>query len=85
MKIIYTKHAKNKFNHPSVIKFNITSKDIKKAILHPDHYTENNELKVKIILRKLTWGYVLRIIYTEINDIITIVTFYPARRGRYEK
>ncbi|MBI2011406.1 hypothetical protein HYS91_01425 [Candidatus Daviesbacteria bacterium] len=85
MKLVYTKHAKDKFNHPSIIKFNIKRNNIKEAILRPDHYMENYELKVKIVLRKLNEDYNLRIIYSEVNGIITLVTFYPTRRGRYEK
>lgn len=57
MKIVYTKHAKNKFNHPSVTKFNIERNNIKEAILRPDQYMENDELEVKIILRELNENY----------------------------
>lgn len=85
MKIVYTKHAQDKFNHHSIVKFNINRDNIKEAILNPDHYLENVEVGVKIVLRKLSRKFNLRIIYTEVNDIIYVITFYPAERGRYEK
>lgn len=84
MKIIFTKHALGKFEHPSVIKLGIKRKNIKEALIDPDYSTEIKERNVKYVLKKIDYDHDLRVIYKEIYGTITIVTFYPARRGRYE-
>lgn len=85
MAIIYTKHALGKFKHPSVINLGIKRKHIKSALASPDYSAEIPERRVVFILKKIDVEHDLRVIYRKIGAIIVIVTFYPAKRGRYEK
>lgn len=85
MKIVFTKHALGKFKHYSVIKLGIKKKHIKLALKSPDHLSKVEEYGVKSILKKHDKDHDLRVIYREDDDIIIIITFHPAERGRYEK
>ncbi len=83
MKIVFTKHALGKFKHPSVIKLGIKRKHIKQALTHPDFSGQTEEKEVLFVLIKLDNEHDLKVIYKK-SDIIKIITFHPAERGRYE-
>ena len=85
MKIIYTKHALEKFSHPDVKKFNLKEKDIKNALENPEHHGLELLREVEFILKSLDSQHNLRVIYKLKSSIITVITFYPSRKGRYEK
>lgn len=83
MKVVYTKHALEKFKHPSVVKLGITKIHIQNALEEPDKSWVDEE-GLEYLLRKIDEKHNLRIVYRKEDDII-IITFHPAKRGRYEK
>ena len=85
MKIIYTKHALAKFAHPDIEKFHLKEKDIENALKNPDHHGVESLRGVEFILKNLDSQHTLRVIYKVKNSIITVITFYPSKKGRYEK
>lgn len=84
MKIIYTKHAAGKFQSLRIIGWKFNRADVREAINNPDHFSDDKERKVKIVLKKIDQDHNLRVIYHQAGDIITIVTFYPTKKGRYK-
>lgn len=85
MKIVYTKHALKKFKHPSIIKLQVKRKNVEETLSSPDSKSEDEKAYTISVLKKLDERHNLRVIYKEVSDIITIITFHPARRGRYEQ
>lgn len=84
MKIVYTKHALGKFKSLAKLNWKFTRKNILAAIENPDFYLEDKERKVLIVLKSIDTNHYLRVIYAKQGGIITIVTFYPSVKGRYE-
>lgn len=84
MKIVYTKHALEKFDHPDIKRFNLKKKDVESALKNPDHHGTEPLRGVEFILKKLDLQHTLRVIYKVKDSIITVITFYPSRKGRYE-
>lgn len=85
MKISYTKHAENKFTYAKELKWNLSKKDIEKAIENPDFYSVDIGKSVQIVLKEFDTRRNLRVVYSRVGDIITVVTFYLTKKGRYEK
>ena len=84
-KIVFTIHAKHKFENLPPRSIAIKHTDVLKAIENPD-YKDLESDKPKVIVHKnLDTKHTLRVVYKEENDIITVITFYPTRKGRYEK
>lgn len=85
MKIIFTKHAANKFTKLPPGSVIVKEKDVLKAIKDPDY--QDLELdKPKIIVHKnLDIKHIVRVVYKEENGIIIVITFYPTKKDRYEK
>ncbi|MBI3443302.1 hypothetical protein HY008_01395 [Candidatus Woesebacteria bacterium] len=84
MKIYYSKHAEEKFTEESyVFKLRITKRLIKKIIEKPDAEDESRGEKLTVIsgIDKL---HSLIVVYRLIPTGIFIITFFPARKGRYE-
>lgn len=84
MKILFTKHALEKFGSLALLGWKFEKEDVKQSLLDPDHFSEDKERGVKIILKEIDKNHNLRIVYREDDGIITIVTFYPCGKGRYE-
>lgn len=83
--IKYTKHAVNKFKNLPPGSITVTKKNVLKAIKNPD-FKDLESDKPKIIVHgSLDAKHIVRVVYKEENDIITVITFYPSRKGRYEK
>jgi len=82
--IVFTKHAKNKFEILKRHKFLITEKQVFETIEKPD-LIDKSRLPLLIAQRKIDKNYVLRVVYKKEFDIIKIITFYPGRREQYEK
>jgi len=83
MKIVLTKHAIEKIERFRKNKIIITKENILKVINNPEHVDRNSD-KPKIITSKtLNERLVLRVVYKEEGDIIKVITFYPAKKGRY--
>lgn len=85
MKIIYTKHAKNKFKYAEELNWHLSEKGIENAIENPDLHTTDHKNDVEIVLKEFDARRNLRVIYAKSYDIITVITFYLIKKGRYEK
>lgn len=85
MKIVYTKHAENKFKYSAELKWNLTKKHIKEAIQNPDLHQVDNEKKVEIVLKTFDERRNLRVVYSKTSGIITVITYYLTTKGRYHE
>ncbi len=83
MKIIYTKHALIKFNDLKLLGIKTTKKTIKEIIKNPDNLDEDTDPPKIIASGSYSHNLILRIVYRQEGDIIIIITFYPAKKGRY--
>ena len=82
MKVAYTSHAKLKFKILEKHGVKVTKKQIGDTVLRPDKVTKGRKGRL-IAQRKMDEKHLLRVIYEE-KENIEIITFYPARRKRYE-
>lgn len=82
--IIFTKHARNKFEVLKRHKFLIAEKQVLKTVEKPD-LIDKSRLPLLIAQRKIGRNHVLRVVYKQEFGIIKIITFYPARKKQYEK
>lgn len=83
MRIVYTKHAKKKFKILEKIGVKVTSKAVSLTIEDPDHYDSESDRLSIIVSKSIDKNHVLRVVFKIEDDIITVITFYPARKGRY--
>ena len=84
MKIKFRKHAKVKFGFLRQNGYKITENEVRKALLNPDRIV-STRLSFRFIAEKDTDAtHKLRIVYEEHLKYIEIVTFYPAKRSKYE-
>lgn len=83
MKIVFTKHAESNFEKFKKYKITIPRKMVLMTIKSPDHVDGESD-KPKIIASKtFSLRLVLRVVYKVEDGIITIITFYLAKKGRY--
>lgn len=61
----------------------ITRQFIKLVILNPEHIDGESDFPKVIASRSIDSKHILRVVYRRENDIILIITFYPAEQGRY--
>ncbi len=84
MKIIFTNHAKIKFKVFERHGFKITEDNIKETIKNPTSKTHGKKDRL-IVQRPFDDTHMIRVICeVEDNEDIKVITFYPARRNRYE-
>lgn len=84
MKIIFTNHAKIKFKILERHGFKITETNIKEVVETPTSKIHGRKGRL-IMQRPFDDTHMLRVICEiEGNDDIKVITFYPARRDRYE-
>lgn len=81
--VIYTKHAIDKFRTRESKQFKITKKSVEEVVLRA---TYRQELPTGVIraVGKLKQNYSLVVVYKRLNEMVKIVTFFPAEKGRYE-
>ena len=83
IEIIYTSHAENKFEILKRYGVTYTKTQIEDVLLHPD--TVKGPKKGRMIAQKtVSKTHLIRIIYEKRDNILKVITFYPARRKRYE-
>ena len=83
MKIIYTKHAEEKFALLESFGWKFSKRKINDVIRNPD-WVGKTKLGQKAAMSRLGEDYIIRVIYDIIADKTKVITFHPARRGRYE-
>ena len=84
LKVIFTKHAANKFEILKRYRFLISEKQVLKTIEKPD-LIDYSRLPLLIAQGKFDKRHVLRVVYKKESEIIKIITFYPGRKEQYEK
>ncbi|MCH8821133.1 DUF4258 domain-containing protein [Patescibacteria group bacterium] len=84
MKVVFSKHAKER-KFPALAKhgFNLTESDVLKVVENPEHEDKDSDVPNIIASKSFGEKLVLRVVYKKQNDIIKIITFYPAEKGRY--
>ena len=83
MKIVYTKHAKEKFADLATYGIIVTKFQLESILRKPKHKSAENDTEISA--GEFDSEHNLRIIYKmERNDII-VITFYVYRKGRYEE
>ncbi len=83
MKTTFTNHAKFKFKLLERHGFKISEKQIEEIVQNPSSTCEGRKGRL-IIQNQLDETHIMRIICEVDNEEIKIITFYPAKRGRYE-
>lgn len=81
--IIFCKHAELKFSILKRHGVNISKEEIIDAILRPDKILSGGHFR-KIAQKPFNSEKILRVIFEETKDSIIVITFYPAKRRRYE-
>lgn len=82
-KIVFSSHAERKFDILKQHGFYISKTTIIAALERPDKVEQGYRGR-KIAQMVLDEEHVIRIIFEDIHDTLKVVTFYPARRERYE-
>ncbi|MBI2599699.1 hypothetical protein HYW43_02135 [Candidatus Daviesbacteria bacterium] len=83
MKLVYTKHAEEKFSEVAKHGFLITKRKIRQVIKNPKWRGStkyNQETALDLVGEK----HILRIVLDRKGGIIKVVTFHIGKRGRYE-
>jgi uncharacterized DUF497 family protein len=83
MKLVYTTHARQKFEILERHDCIVTEDAIRKTVEEPESIRDGRRNRL-IAQRAVNKGHLLRVIYEKQEDDIIIITFYPARRERYE-
>ena len=83
MKIIFTAHAKVKFKILKRHGFEISEKQIRDIVKKPDNKSKGRKDRL-IVQGPIDDTHVIRVIVEKEGNNIKIITFYPARRERYE-
>ena len=82
-KIIFCPHAENKFRILKQHGLQLSKSQITDVITNAENVIEGERSR-KIAQKSFDSEYLLRVIFEETNDLITVITFYPAKRSRYE-
>ena len=84
MKIVFTRHASvDKVAMLKKHKFVVGRKFIESVIEYPEDEDKESDFPKIIVSKTIDEKHVLRVVYKRKGDIITVITFYPARKGRY--
>lgn len=83
MRVVYTKHAKKKFKELAKIGVKLLRRDISVTIKNSEYIDEESDKPNIIASRSIDEKHILRVVFKVEDDIINVITFYPARVGRY--
>lgn len=83
MKILYTKHALEKFAELGTEGWNITKAKIRQTIKNPK-WKGSSQHGQETAMSLVDENHILRVIINRNSDIIKVITFHPGKRGRYE-
>lgn len=83
MKIIYTKHALEKFVVLEEEGWKITKWKIVRTIKNPQ-WTGESRFGQETVMSLMNDKHIIRIVLGKKGDIIKVITFHIARRGKYE-
>lgn len=83
--IRFTSHARHKFQVLNELGLEVNERQVLEAIRNPS--TMKRTWKDRFVTTSplpLDRTHILRVIFEKENGNITVITFYPARRARYE-
>ena len=83
MKIIFTRHALSKFEIFAACGVKIGRKNVESAIKQPENLDFESDYPKMIASTNFNSKHVIRVVYKREDDIIKVITFYPAEKGRY--
>lgn len=64
-------------------KFTVSKETIKDVIKNPENEDKETDFPKIIASKAIDTKHILRVVYKQKGDIITVITFYPAVKGRY--
>lgn len=83
MRIVFTRHAAGKFKKFKEDGIVILKKNVLETVKNPYHLDKSSDKPKIIVSKEFNKRLVLRVVYKEEYGIITVITFYLAKRGRY--
>ena len=83
VEIKFCKHALFKIEILKKHGFVFTQEQIADTIRNPDKIFQGRKNRI-IAQKSISPTHLLRVIYEKTEDYIEVITFYPARRERYE-
>lgn len=83
MNIRFTSHAESKFSLLEEFGVKI-ARTLVEEVVHNPEKIEHSRKNRKVAQGTLDATHVLRVVYEEKGEELIVVTFYPARRERYE-
>lgn len=83
MNITFTKHANKKIKDLKVLGVKITKKQILAILKNPAQTDIQSDVPNSIAIGNFDTDHVLRVVYRNEDGILRVITFYPARKGRY--
>lgn len=83
MKVIFTQHAREKSLALKRLGWSITRQSVIRTLRHPQ-WKGISRFGQETAMSLLDSDHILRVIFNRDGDIMTVVTFHPARRGKYE-
>jgi len=81
MKIVYTKHAREKFSDLMIFGIKVTKRQIRNALEQSRYQSTDNGNRISA--GDFDETHNLRIVYRVEKDAIMVITFYIHRKGRY--
>lgn len=84
MKVVFTKHAIRKRDILRELGWDISLELVEATIKEPD-FEGKTKQEQPTTLKYLDDKHSLRVVYKAKDDIIIVITFHIAKRGRYEK
>lgn len=63
--------------------FKVNLRKIKEVVVNPDHIDSESDTPKIIASKDFDTKHILRVVYKIEDDIIKIITVYPAEKGRY--
>lgn len=83
MKIVYTKHALEKFKFLKRFGWTISKTNIRQTLATP-RWRGVSRFGQETAMSLLDPTHILRVIFGREDDRLKVITFHPARRGTYE-
>jgi uncharacterized DUF497 family protein len=83
LELKFSKHAREKLDDSTSKRLGITANIIKTVLDKPD-LIDNSEYPVLMAVGRLKSNLSLCIVYKFTERDLRIITFFPAKRGRYE-
>jgi len=78
----FTKHARQKFIDLAEMGFTVTEQQVIDVVQSPE--TIDTDADPPIAQKVISEHHTLRVVFVEDDEAILVITFYPARRSRYE-